>query len=152
MGPTFVPCEQCGHVNRVGNDAQGRTPLCGSCKARLDNFHDGVIEVSGTGLTHLVKASPIPVIVDCWADWCGPCKAFAPVFGKLARERFGDAVFAKLNTDSHQLAAQAHGIRGIPTVIVFHKGLEISRQTGALPERAFREMLDEVVRETAAAP
>ncbi|MFA6034306.1 MAG: thioredoxin TrxC [Myxococcota bacterium] len=146
MNGTFVPCEKCGAVNRVAGGADGKSPVCGTCKAELSNYHDGVVELSGPALNSLVKSSPIPVLVDFWAPWCGPCKSFAPVFKNVASSYAGRVVFGKLNTDDHQQVSQSLGIRGIPTLIAYSNGSEIGRQSGALPENFFRELVDEVLK------
>jgi thioredoxin 2 len=95
--------------------------------------HFGVAEVSGTGLKTLVQKSPVPVVCDFWAPWCGPCKAFAPVFSQAARRLSSTATFAKLNTEQHGLASSAYAVRSIPTLILFRNGLERARLNGAVP-------------------
>jgi thioredoxin 2 len=145
---TYVPCESCGALNRIKQVPSGKAPVCGKCKTGLA-YHDGVVEVQDRGLSVLIAKAPIPTIVDFWAEWCGPCRFFAPVFEKVAKERFGEAVFVRLNTEKAPLAAQTHRITAIPTIAAFGSGREINRQTGALPEPAFRQFVDAVSRSSA---
>ena len=143
MSYTYVPCESCGKLNRVSwEESASKEPICGHCKAPLP-LHFGVAEVSGTGLKTLAGRSPIPVICDFWAPWCGPCKAFAPIFQQAARRLSSRAALAKLNTERHTLASDAYGVRSIPTLILFHKGIERGRLSGALPLDAFLRWADE---------
>lgn len=138
---TYVPCERCGSLNRVALPPPGKSALCGKCKARLA-LHDGVVEVGESGLAALIAKSPLPVVVDFWAEWCAPCQVFAPVFLEVAGERFGRAVFAKVDTERAGEAAQAHDIQAIPTLLVFRGGRELGRKWGALPADELRLWLD----------
>ena len=88
-----------------------------------------------------IAESEIPVLVDFYADWCGPCKVMAPSVDELARERQGTALIAKLDTDRAQRTASGFNIRGIPTVIVFKNGKEAARQSGAVPKKILEELL-----------
>jgi thioredoxin 2 len=99
------------------------------------------VDVGARGLETLIARSPIPVVVDFWAAWCGPCRFFAPVFEKVARDESRNAVFAKLDTESAPEAASAHRVQAIPTLAIFFRGEEIERRQGALPEPAFRDLL-----------
>jgi thioredoxin 2 len=145
---TYVPCESCGMLNRVKQVPSGISPVCGKCKAGLA-YHDGVVEVLDRGFSVLVAKAPVPIIVDFWAEWCGPCRFFAPVFEKVAKERFGEAVFARLNTESAPMTAQTHRITAIPTIAAFSNGRELHRETGAFPEPALLQFLDAVLRQSA---
>jgi thioredoxin 2 len=138
---TIVVCSKCEKMNRVPLDkAEAAKPVCGSCKADLP-LHDGVQDVSSSGLSRLVRTSDRPVVVDFWAEWCGPCKAFAPTFKAAARELGGQIIFAKLNTEQHASASQSYQIRGIPTLIIFKNGAEVDRQSGAMPLPTLMEYL-----------
>jgi thioredoxin 2 len=130
---TLVVCPKCEKLNRVALErAETASPVCGSCKAPLP-LHSGVQDVSGAALNKLVRAAEKPIVVDFWAEWCGPCKAFAPTFKPAARELGGEIIFAKLDTEAFSQAAQTFHIRGIPTLIVFKNGVEVDRQSGAMP-------------------
>ncbi len=141
---TLVVCSQCEKLNRVSIEkADSVRPVCGSCKAELP-FHRGVQEVSGAGLSKIIRSGDRPVVVDFWAEWCGPCKSFAPTFQAAAREMGDRYIFAKLDTEAHQLAAQTFQIRGIPTLIVFKNGIEVTRQSGAMPLPMFKQFLSSI--------
>jgi thioredoxin len=88
-----------------------------------------------------IAESEVPVLVDFYADWCGPCKMMAPAVDELARERMGTALVAKLDTDRSQQTARQFNIMSIPTTIVFRGGKEVSRQTGAVPKRGLEQLL-----------
>jgi thioredoxin 2 len=138
---SMVVCSQCEKINRVPLErATKAIPVCGSCKSELP-FHDGVQELSGGGLTKLIRSADRPLVVDFWAEWCGPCKAFAPTFRAAAQELGGKILFAKLDTERYALAAQTYQIRGIPTLIVFKDGFEVDRQSGAMPLPMFLKYL-----------
>ena len=143
MAYTYVPCPSCGKLNRASwVESASKEPICGACKPRLP-VHFGVAEVSGTGLKTLAAKSPIPVVCDFWAAWCGPCKGFAPVYQQAAKQLAGRATFAKLNTEQHALASDAYSIRSIPTLLVFRNGLEKARISGALSLEDFLLWLEE---------
>jgi thioredoxin 2 len=129
---TLSVCNSCRQVNRVSLDQGGKTPVCGRCREEL-SLERGVTQVSASALLSLVEKSPMPVITDFWAPWCGPCKSFAPVFSQAAASLAGKVVFAKLDTQTHPLASTTYGIRSIPTLILFNGGFERARLNGAVP-------------------
>lgn len=141
---SFTSCASCGAFNRFRDAGQGKTPVCGKCKTAL-SYHNGVTIVDGRSLETLVKKSPIPVFVDFWAEWCGPCRFFAPVFESVAQKQFGRAVFAKVDTEGSPAASERHRITAIPTLVAFKDGVEVRRQQGALPEAAFQQFVDSLL-------
>jgi len=129
---TYTPCPQCSAINRISlEDATKKEPICGKCKTSLP-LHMGINELSANGLQQLIAKSPLPVVVDFWAPWCGPCKAFAPIFLQAAQQMAGSFVFVKVNTEAHPLAGSTYQIRSIPTLAVFKNSLEKARISGAL--------------------
>ncbi len=147
---TVVVCPQCEAANRVDlAHAASAKPSCGRCKSELP-IHGGVQELSGTTLGLLLKKTSKPVIVDFWAQWCVPCRAFAPIYEKVARLMSDRFVFTKLDTGTHPLAGSAYQVRGVPTLIVFQNGQELDRQTGAMNEPMFTQYLQRWNREEAA--
>lgn len=143
MSQTYAVCEKCGQTNRVDLNSQ-KKPVCGSCKVDL-RIHKAIVEGTDRSLQTLLQKSPLPVIVDVWAPWCGPCRSFAPTFEEISGDYAGKAVFVKLNSDENQQTSSKLGIQGIPTLLIFKEGKEVSRQSGAMPRDMFRKWLEEAV-------
>ncbi|SDF34813.1 thioredoxin [Celeribacter baekdonensis] len=128
-----LACATCGQVNRVPTDKLSAGPKCGTCGEPL--MSGKVAELDPKGLTALSKKDDLPVLVDFWAPWCGPCRMMAPEFAKAAQELKGRARFAKINTEEHPTVSMKNGIRGIPALILYQGGKEVARIAGARPAR-----------------
>jgi thioredoxin 2 len=140
-------CPLCGTLNRVDAARTADRPKCGECDRPL--LLDRPILVTDQDLERVISESDIPVVVDFYADWCGPCKFMAPVLDDLARERTGQLLVTKLDTDRNPASAVRYGIRGIPTLIVFKGGREAARQVGAVPRAGLERILDGVLADDA---
>jgi thioredoxin 2 len=129
-----VPCASCFAVNRVTQARLADKPNCGRCKSSL--FPDHPVALNDASFDRYVERAGLPVVVDFWAAWCGPCKMMGPQFEAAARAGAGSALFAKVDTDAAQQVAARYGIRSIPTLIAFREGREIARQSGAMSQPA----------------
>ncbi len=125
-------CAQCGALNRLASTPAGTAPVCGKCKANLDVSGEPQA-ATGAQLDSMVRNSPVPVLVDFWAPWCGPCRTAAPIFAEVGRRKAGDLLVLKVNSDDEQDASARLGIRAIPTFVLFHGGQEIARHSGVMP-------------------
>jgi thioredoxin 2 len=134
-----VRCQFCHTWNRVDAARAADRPKCGKCAKPI--LLDRPVPLSDEEFARTVQDSEVPVLVDFYADWCGPCKVMAPAVDELAAKFQGRALVAKLNTDRAQQTAARYNISGIPTAIVFAKGAEVKRQTGAVPLRVLEQML-----------
>jgi len=129
--PTIVICPHCGQTNRLPAEKPAATAKCGACKQPLFDGHPA--DVDGKTFEKQIAKSDVPVLVDVWAPWCGPCRAMAPEFEKAATELEPHVRLVKLNSDNEQQIAGRLGIRGIPTMLLMHKGRELARTSGAMP-------------------
>ena len=135
-----VRCLFCLTPNRVDVTRIGERPKCGKCGRPM--LLDRPIKVGDDDLDLVLRQAEVPVLVDFYADWCGPCKVMAPVLDDLARERQGRLLVAKLDSDRNPVAVRRFGIRGIPTLILFRSGKESERVTGAVPRAELERVLD----------
>lgn len=141
-----IRCAHCGTLNRVPRDklARGLTPKCGRCKQALEPAAAGPLTVTDATFASEVERSPLPVLVDTWAAWCGPCRTLAPVIDELAAELAGRVRVAKLNVDENPATARRFDIRSIPTLLLFAGGREVDRIVGAQSKQAIRARVDRV--------
>ena len=135
----MLRCQFCGKWNRVDSARAADGPRCGECSKPM--LLDRPVKLDDESFERTIRESEIPVLVDFYADWCGPCKVMAPAVDELASRYRGRALVAKLDTDRAQRTAGGFQIRGIPTVIVFSGGAEVARQTGAVPLPALEALL-----------
>lgn len=134
-----VSCPFCDTLNRVDADRLREGPKCGDCGRPLQL--DRPQAISAEALDWIVAETDVPVLIDFYADWCGPCQFMGPVLDRFARERAGEVLVGKLDTDRYPAEAARFSVRGIPTLIVFSGGHEIARQVGAVPPSALDELI-----------
>ena len=132
--PVHVVCPHCSAVNRIASDRPAEEAVCGSCKARL--FPGQPVALTAQTFNKQIERNDVPVVVDFWAPWCGPCRAMAPVFERAAKELEPRARFAKVNVDEEPALASRYGVRGIPTLIVFDHG-KVREQHAGLVDMNF---------------
>jgi len=137
----LLKCPNCGQVNRQGYQLLNRTIRCAKCHTSLPKPAAPVDVASAAAFDALVKQSPVPVLVDFWAPWCGPCHMMAPEVEKLAQQTTGSALIVKVDTEAVPELGERYGIRAIPTVAVFKNGEVVARESGARPAAALHDLL-----------
>jgi thioredoxin 2 len=142
-----IRCGSCGALNRVPRDKleQGLQAKCGRCKQPLPAVEAAPLIVTDATFAAEVERSPLPVLVDAWAAWCGPCRMIAPAIDELAAELAGSVRVAKLNVDENPATAGRFDIRSIPTLLVIAGGREVDRIVGAQPKQAIRARLERFI-------
>lgn len=141
--PVHVVCEQCESVVRVPADKLDHAPQCPKCHQAL--LSSQPFNVTSTSFDKHLQRNDLPLVLDVWAPWCGPCKAMAPQFAAAAQAMRSQIRFGKLNSDEAPELAGRLGIRSIPTLIVFHNGREIARQSGLMDSGRLQQWLNGVL-------
>jgi thioredoxin 2 len=144
MASGLIKCEHCGQTNRVPAAAAG-TPRCGKCHEALP----WIADADDTTFGEIADAAKIPVLVDLWAPWCGPCRQVSPALEQLARELAGRVKLVKVNVDNSPQLSRRFDAQAIPTLLILRSGQVAARQTGAVPLAALRAWADKAL---AAAP
>lgn len=136
----IVVCPSCCAKNRVPEDKISEQPSCGQCHQALIPL--APIELNEKNFSHFITASDLPIFIDLWADWCGPCKMMAPHFQQVAKD-YPHVIFAKINTEENPNLSAAFNVRSIPTLVLMNKTDEIARISGALRSSELKKWLDQ---------
>lgn len=125
-----VVCPHCSAVNRITSARMGEKPKCGKCHQILFSAHP--VELTSANFQQHISRNDIPLLIDFWAPWCGPCKTMAPAFEQAAAQLEPNVRLAKVNTETEQTIGAQYGIRSIPTLILFRNGQQVAQQAGAM--------------------
>jgi len=137
---TVVPCQACGRKNRVPTAARG-SPRCGSCHAPLP----WITEAGDDSFSTVVEGSSIPVLIDFWAPWCGPCRMVSPALENMARQMAGRLKLVKVNVDEAPSLGQRFAVNAVPTLLIMVGGRQKARQAGAAPEHVLRDWVEQTL-------
>ena len=143
----MLRCANCGTKNRVPKERLDQGPICGKCRAPLKvaDAPDVPVDVTDQTFNREVLSFSGPVLVDCWAPWCGPCRMVAPVLEQLASEYAGRLKITKLNVDENPATASQYGIQSIPTMLLFKNGNHVNSLVGALPKQEIERHLGTIL-------
>jgi thioredoxin 2 len=130
MDTKHIVCPHCEATNRIPTARLGDAPKCGKCKQVL--FAGEPINLTSANFNKHINTSDVPIVVDFWAPWCGPCQTMAPAFAQAAEQLEPTYRLAKVDTEAEQALGAQYGIRSIPTIAIFKNGKEIARQAGAM--------------------
>lgn len=142
----IIECPKCGTRNRISdNNPSGKAPVCGKCHSTLTIAPSKPVTVTDANFSSVVEASSMPVLLDLWAAWCGPCRMIAPVIEQIAAEVSGKAIIGKLDVDANPMTASRFGVQSIPTLLIIKDGREVDRLIGAQPKQAILQRLQRFI-------
>ncbi len=136
----IVVCPSCNAKNRVPEEKLAESPTCGQCHQALIPL--APIELNEQNFSSFITHSDLPILIDLWAEWCGPCKMMAPHFAQVAKQ-YPNVVFAKINTEENPRLSSAFNVRSIPTLVFMNKTTEVARVSGALRSSELQQWLDQ---------
>jgi thioredoxin 2 len=143
----ILRCAKCGAKNRISRTRLSDRPVCGKCKEplKVSGGDSSPCDVNDQTFNHEVLSHHGPVLVDCWAPWCGPCRMVAPILDQLASEYAGRLKIAKLNTDENPSTASRYGIQSIPTMLLFKNGQLTGQIVGAQPKQEIERQIQPIL-------
>ncbi|MFV9646884.1 MAG: thioredoxin TrxC [Desulfobacterales bacterium] len=143
----IIRCKNCGAKNRIPKIRLNDRPVCGRCHSRLPEgrVSDSPVIVSDKTFNDEIISAPVPVLLDCWAPWCGPCRTIGPIIDQLAKEFAGKVKFAKLNVDENPATSTKYNIMSIPTMLLFKDGKMVNSLVGALPKAEIENHLHSLI-------
>ena len=143
----IIRCTKCGAKNRIPKNRLNDRPVCGRCHSRLPEGQpfDSPVIVSDKTFSEEIISATVPVLLDCWAPWCGPCRTIGPIIDQLAKEFAGKVKFAKLNVDENPATSTKYNIMSIPTMLLFKDGKVVNSLVGALPKAEIENHLRSLI-------